>query len=90
MSAPALSFPASETHHSCLLSADAHSRVNSAFTVSYFTGGGAGSFLATHAWHAAGWTGVCTLGTTLAARALITHVLARAPGRSYAVAPSAA
>ena len=71
------------------ISADAHSRVNSAFMVSYFTGGAAGSFLATQAWQTAGWTGVCALGTALAAGALVTHVLARTPERSYTIAPSA-
>jgi predicted MFS family arabinose efflux permease len=72
------------------ISADAHSRVNSAFMVSYFTGGAAGSFLATQAWHSAGWTGVCALGTALAATALITHVLARTPEAAGAVAAQAA
>jgi predicted MFS family arabinose efflux permease len=72
------------------ISADAHSRVNSAFMVSYFAGGAAGSFLATQAWQAAGWTGVCALGTALAAAALVTHVLVRRPDTSMEIAPNAA
>jgi predicted MFS family arabinose efflux permease len=58
------------------VSSRAHSRVNSAFMVAYFAGGAAGSLLATQAWHAAGWGGVCALGTLASVAALATHVWA--------------
>jgi predicted MFS family arabinose efflux permease len=58
------------------VSESAPSRVNSAFMVSYFLGGSAGSLLATQAWKYSGWGGVCALGCAFAGIALVAHVLA--------------
>jgi len=61
------------------LSDNAHSRINSAFMVTYFLGGAAGSILGAYAWSAAQWTGVCVVGISLSALALVLHLLARTP-----------
>jgi predicted MFS family arabinose efflux permease len=58
------------------ISETAPSRVNSAFMVSYFVGGSAGSLLATQAWRYGGWAGVCALACGFAATALVAHLLA--------------
>jgi predicted MFS family arabinose efflux permease len=47
---------------------EAHSRLNTVYMVSYFTGGSLGSALGVWAWDRAQWTGVCAL--TLGAMAL--------------------
>jgi predicted MFS family arabinose efflux permease len=57
------------------LSATAHSRVNSAFMVTYFAGGAIGSLLGAYAWSWAKWPGVCGVGIALAAIALAAHLL---------------
>ena len=50
------------------LPSHAHSRLNTIYMVSYFTGGAVGSVLGAAAWEAAGWTGVCGVGAlTIAA-----------------------
>jgi predicted MFS family arabinose efflux permease len=59
------------------LSADSHSRVNSAFMVAYFVGGAAGSMLGTYASGVAKWNGVCLVGIVLPTVALAAHVYAR-------------
>jgi predicted MFS family arabinose efflux permease len=64
------------------LSENAHSRVNSAFMVTYFVGGAAGSIAGAYAWSSGRWPGVCALGATLSATALLTHLAARAPVNS--------
>jgi predicted MFS family arabinose efflux permease len=64
------------------LSATAHSRVNSAFMVTYFIGGAAGSFLGAYAWSLAQWTGVCVLGILFATVALLAHLAIRKPAKS--------
>ncbi len=46
---------------------EARNRVNSAFMTCFFAGGAAGSALTALIWDAAGWHGVCALGTALAA-----------------------
>lgn len=56
------------------LSADAHSRVNSAYMVFYFLGGSLGSLLGTTAWGLHGWPAVCATGIALAALAMLAHV----------------
>jgi predicted MFS family arabinose efflux permease len=59
------------------LSADSHSRVNSAYMVAYFVGGALGSILATSAWSVWRWPGVCALGVTMGTVALVAHLTAR-------------
>ncbi len=51
------------------LKPDARSRVNTV----YFIGGAAGSALASLAWHAMGWTGVCIVGLAATALAAYSH-----------------
>jgi predicted MFS family arabinose efflux permease len=58
------------------VSETAPSRVNSAFMVTYFLGGSAGSLLATQAWKHGGWSGVCALACAFAGTALVAHLLA--------------
>ena len=59
------------------LSSHAHSRVNSAFMVSYFLGGAAGSLVASKAWKIAQWNGVCAVAAGFSVLALIAHLLAK-------------
>jgi hypothetical protein len=59
------------------LSATAHSRVNSAFMVTYFIGGAAGSMLGALAWSLAEWPGVCAFGIAVSLVALVTHLAVR-------------
>jgi predicted MFS family arabinose efflux permease len=44
---------------------EARSRINTIYIVSFFTGGSLGSLAGAFIWKAAGWTGVCLLGTLL-------------------------
>jgi predicted MFS family arabinose efflux permease len=44
------------------LKPDARSRVNTVYMTAYFIGGAAGSMIASIAWHAFGWLGVCLAG----------------------------
>lgn len=44
------------------LKPDARSRVNTVYMTAYFIGGAAGSMIASIAWHAFGWVGVCLAG----------------------------
>jgi predicted MFS family arabinose efflux permease len=62
------------------LVADAGSRLNTVYMVSYFLGGALGSALGAYGWSAAGWPGVCLAGLGMLAMALAVH-LWRAPAR---------
>lgn len=62
------------------LSAEARSRLNTVFMVSYFIGGAAGSAIGAIAADHAGWHGVALAGTLLALAALAVHHLFRAAG----------
>ncbi|WP_345954715.1 MFS transporter [Mucilaginibacter sp. PAMB04168] len=57
------------------LNANARNRINTVYMVSYFVGGSAGTFLAAKMWGSYHWTGVCAIGITLSAIALIVHLL---------------
>jgi len=50
---------------------EARNRINTVFMVTYFVGGALGTFLAGFAWRLWQWTGVCTLGASFFAAALI-------------------
>ena len=69
------------------LSADSHSRVNSAYMVAYFAGGALGSMLATWAWSVGKWNGVCALGGVVACVGLVTHVASGRTARGTGVSP---
>lgn len=56
---------------------DARNRLNSVFMTAFFVGGASGSALTTVVWACAGWSGVCLLGTGLAAAALAAWGLER-------------
>ncbi|WP_175939958.1 MFS transporter [Caballeronia sp. BCC1704] len=55
------------------LKPEARSRVNTVYMVAYFIGGAAGSALASLAWHAMGWTGVCLVGLAATGLAGFSH-----------------
>jgi predicted MFS family arabinose efflux permease len=59
------------------VSATAHSRVNSAYMVTYFVGGAAGSICGAIAWSVAEWPGVCAFGIAVSLIALVVHLTAR-------------
>jgi len=46
---------------------DARNRLTAGYMTSYFIGGAAGSLISASAWQHAGWTGVCAIGTIVAA-----------------------
>lgn len=46
---------------------DARNRLTAGYMTSYFIGGAAGSLISASAWQHAGWTGVCVVGTVVAA-----------------------
>lgn len=50
---------------------EARNRLTAAYMTSYFIGGAAGSLASAAAWQAAGWSGVCLLGGSVAAAALV-------------------
>ena len=50
---------------------EARNRINTVFMVTYFVGGALGTFLAGFAWRLWQWTGVCALGASFFAAALI-------------------
>ncbi|SAK95216.1 MFS transporter [Caballeronia ptereochthonis] len=52
---------------------EARSRVNTVYMVAYFIGGALGSALASLAWHAMGWTGVCLAGLAATGLAGFSH-----------------
>jgi predicted MFS family arabinose efflux permease len=72
------------------VSATAHSRVNSAYMVTYFAGGAAGSVAGAYAWSMAGWAGVCGVGAAFAGTALVAHLLTRPSEPTAATAASLA
>lgn len=53
---------------------NATSRLNTVYMVSYFIGGSLGTYLAALAWQYAGWGGVCAVGATFSALALLAHI----------------
>ncbi|MDR5731578.1 MFS transporter [Caballeronia sp. LZ025] len=55
------------------LKPEARSRVNTVYMVAYFIGGAVGSALASLAWHAMGWMGVCIVGLAATALAGFSH-----------------
>jgi len=57
------------------LNAEARSRLNTIYMVSYFVGGSLGSLLGAYAWSIARWNGVCSVGTLLLVAALVVHVV---------------
>jgi predicted MFS family arabinose efflux permease len=58
------------------LRADARSRLNTIFMVSFFLGGAAGSALGGYSAHHGGWIGLAALGVALALCAAVVNVLA--------------
>ncbi|MDP9292674.1 MAG: MFS transporter [Verrucomicrobiota bacterium] len=60
----------------------ARSRLNMVYMFCYFIGGGVGSYLGAWLWHAAGWTGVCTLGGGFLTLALVAEAIAARRGDS--------
>ncbi|MBK0380462.1 MFS transporter [Mucilaginibacter sp. SD-g] len=59
------------------LDAQARNRINTIYMVSYFIGGALGTLLATKIWDSYHWPGVCIIGITLSAIALIVHLSTR-------------
>ncbi|SAK50052.1 major facilitator transporter [Caballeronia calidae] len=55
------------------LKPEARSRVNTVYMVAYFIGGAAGSAIASLAWGAMGWTGVCLAGLAATGLAGFSH-----------------
>jgi predicted MFS family arabinose efflux permease len=55
------------------LKPEARSRVNTVYMVAYFIGGALGSAVASLAWQAMGWTGVCLAGLAAAGLAGFSH-----------------
>ena len=55
----------------------ARNRINTIYMVSYFVGGALGTFLATRIWGTYNWTGVCAIGITLSAIAIVVHLATR-------------
>jgi predicted MFS family arabinose efflux permease len=59
------------------LKPEARSRVNTVYMVVYFIGGAVGSALASLAWHAFGWVGVCMAGLAATGLAGLSHSRSR-------------
>jgi len=59
------------------LKPEARSRVNTVYMVVYFIGGAVGSAVASLAWHAFGWVGVCVAGLAATALAGLSHSRSR-------------
>lgn len=57
------------------LKPEARNRINTIYMVSYFIGGGIGTYLASQAWAHYQWTGVCILGIALSCIAVVVHLL---------------
>jgi predicted MFS family arabinose efflux permease len=55
------------------LKPEARSRVNTIYMTVYFIGGALGSVVASLAWHAFGWIGVCLAGLLATALAGLNH-----------------
>jgi predicted MFS family arabinose efflux permease len=56
---------------------EARNRINTIYMVTYFIGGGIGTYLAGQAWARYKWAGVCLLGITLSIVAIIVHLFSR-------------
>jgi len=56
---------------------EARNRINTIYLVTYFIGGGFGSYLAAQAWAHYKWTGVCVLGIAISVIAMAVHMLSR-------------
>jgi predicted MFS family arabinose efflux permease len=54
---------------------EARNRINTIYMVTYFVGGGFGTYLAAQAWAHYKWTGVCILGIAISVIAVIVHLL---------------
>lgn len=52
----------------------ARNRINTVYMVTYFVGGGIGTFLASVAWDYYKWAGVCIVGLVLSSTAIIVHL----------------
>ena len=57
------------------LNAEARSRLNTIYMVSYFIGGSLGSSLGAYAWSIERWNGVCAVGTLLMVVALVVYTI---------------
>ena len=60
--------------------AEMHGRLNTIYMTCYFIGGATGSALATLAWSAHGWNGVCTVALGALAAALVAYLTSRGAG----------
>lgn len=56
------------------LKAEARNRINTIYMVTYFIGGGIGTYITSLAWSHFKWTGVCVVGLLLSALAIIFHL----------------
>lgn len=54
---------------------EARNRINTIYMVTYFIGGGFGTYLAAQAWAYYKWTGVCILGIAVSVTAIVAHLL---------------
>jgi predicted MFS family arabinose efflux permease len=61
------------------LNPEARSRLNTVFMVGSFFGGALGSFLGSYAWSVWGWNGVCIVGGSMVAIALLIWLFHRKP-----------
>ena len=57
------------------LQPEARNRINTVYMVSYFIGGGLGTYLAGLVWSNYKWTGVCILGISFSVIAIVVHLL---------------
>src|ERR1700712_798843 len=57
------------------LQPSARNRINTVYMVTYFIGGGIGTYLASIAWEQYKWTGVCFVGIALSLIAVLVHLL---------------
>ncbi len=57
------------------LNPNARNRINTVYMVTYFVGGALGTFLASRLWSSYHWAGVCAIGISLSAIALVIHLL---------------
>ncbi len=57
------------------LNPNARNRINTVYMVTYFVGGALGTFLASRLWSSYHWAGVCAIGISLSALALVIHLL---------------
>jgi predicted MFS family arabinose efflux permease len=57
------------------LQPSARNRINTVYMVTYFIGGGIGTYLASIAWESYKWTGVCIVGIALSLIAVLVHLL---------------